>query len=154
MDNKKIILAAVFVIISAVAVVILVMTTEPKPITTTYEEGAPAISQFSPEQQDKIREASANWQESEGRDTEKINEFFEEVPEEDIYLLINLCKEGSVNEPITCLRLLAIEKPDFKEEICDAIDEEACGYYGDESQCMENLEDIKIECKLLLPFLR
>ncbi len=102
---------------------------------------------FSQEQKDEISLARQEWDQNGNPD--HISSFFSKV--NDYKMLMPLCEEEVLSDSITCYRLLAIEKGEDKEKICEAIPQKICR--GDET-CIANLPEIRADCKLQLPFIR
>jgi len=152
MKNKKRALPITLIIVVVLIIIILFSIFNLEKIELTDKEKT--LEQFSDEEKDKISKVVKDFSSSQGHDVSTLTEFFDEFEEDRLDDLLVLCKSGIATSPITCYKLLAIQKPNKKEEICNDIKKDVCDYYPNKDDCLNSIENFKEECKLLLPFLR
>lgn len=102
------------------------------------------LNKFSTEEQEKIQKAAYEWGKDGIHEPSEISQFFKSV--DDTEKLLGLCEHAIITDTITCYRLLAMDKPEQKEKICNEIDEETCQFYRNPNSCKEKIEDYRFDC--------
>ncbi len=64
---------------------------------------------------------------------------------------LEACNKEEVLDPVLCYRLLAIQHPENKEEICSNIKESLCARTYANSNCLEQIDLQKESCLSLFP---
>ncbi|MBU0760372.1 MAG: hypothetical protein KJ858_01645 [Nanoarchaeota archaeon] len=127
----------------------------------TLNETEPDAEEYTPETTEPVSELS-NFTQTEIERIEKwvptseadYSEMFEVLDEFNLEKSIELCDKELFTGAVTCYRILAIKKPEHKEEVCANIKEELCSRPSSNSNCLEQIEFHREECLGLLPFLR